>query len=169
MPHAIEADCVFPTDFKSCVFNMFPYYPSADINPVTEYFAPLVWTDTVLFHVALQLSAYHLEKITVARDNSQSSRLMTECLKLLQARVHCSPEISLSDETIAAVAGLAAIEVSSVKLEFVQPFLRYIQFEKGNMRMVETHMRGLRRMLDLRGGISAIRLSNPTIANIVFW
>jgi len=75
--------------------------------------------------------------------------------------------MSLSDETIAAVAGLAAIEVSSVKLEFVEPFLRYIQLEKGNMRMVETHMRGLRRMLDLRGGISAIRLSNPTIANIV--
>jgi len=124
MPHASEADCTFPTDFKSCVFNMFPYYPTADINPVTEYFAPLVWTDTVLFHVALQLSAYHWEKITAARDNSQSSKLMTECLKLLQARVHCSPEISLSDETVAAVAGLAAIEVSAVKVELVEPFLK---------------------------------------------
>lgn len=90
---------------------MFPYYPTADINPVTEYFAPLVWTDEVLFHVALQLSAYHLEKVGAASGNLHSSRLMTECLHLLQDRVRSPPDLSLSDETVAAVAGLAAVEV----------------------------------------------------------
>lgn len=90
---------------------MFPYYPTADINPVTEYYAPLVWRDTVLFHVALQLSACHLEKIGMTSDTELSSHLMKECLRLLQDRIRC-PSDSLCDETFAAVAGLAAVDVS---------------------------------------------------------
>ena len=34
--------------------------------------------------------------------------------------------------------------------------------------MAQTHMVGLRQMLELRGGISAVRQTNPTIANIIF-
>lgn len=34
--------------------------------------------------------------------------------------------------------------------------------------MVQTHMAGMKRILDLRGGLNAIRQSNPLIANTVF-
>lgn len=41
--------------------------------------------------------------------------------------------------------------------------------EKGNVRMVQLHMRGLQRTIFLRGGLNALRRSNGMIANIVFW
>ena len=82
------------------------------INPVTEFYAPLIWTDTVLFNVTLQLSSFHMEKIQSQSRCPLPTRLMAECLRLLQARVNEPPERAVSDETIAAVAGLAALEVS---------------------------------------------------------
>lgn len=42
------------------------------------------------------------------------------------------------------------------------------QLEKGNMRMVRTHMEGLKRMTDLRGGLNSMRRSNAMVANFVF-
>ncbi|KAI9658306.1 MAG: hypothetical protein M1821_002439 [Bathelium mastoideum] len=136
--------------FTSLVFNMFPYYPAPGKNPQTEYYAPLVWTDPVLFNVTLQLSAFHLEKLH-GRGYEHSSRLQAESIRLLRERVEDHPETCAHDQTISAVAGLAAIE-----------------HEKGNMRMVQMHIDGLKRMVIVRGGLGAIRMSNAMVANIVF-
>jgi hypothetical protein len=35
--------------------------------------------------------------------------------------------------------------------------------------MLRIHMNGLARMIDLRGGLNAIRLTSPMTANWVFW
>ena len=35
--------------------------------------------------------------------------------------------------------------------------------------MLRMHLDGLKRMLDIRGGLDAIRDTNPMIANSVFW
>jgi hypothetical protein len=100
-------------DFSTCVFNMFPFYPVPGKNPQTKYYAPIIYTDAVLFHVTLQLAAMHLEKVQGRKDVRQSKALMVECIRLLRERVEessCSL-VAVSDQTISAVAGLAAIEV----------------------------------------------------------
>ncbi|KAF4624750.1 hypothetical protein G7Y89_g13423 [Cudoniella acicularis] len=58
----------------------------------------------------------------------------------------------ISDETISAVATLAGIE-----------------HENGNLKMLRMHINGLKRMIELRGGLDAIRQTNPMVANTVFW
>jgi hypothetical protein len=35
--------------------------------------------------------------------------------------------------------------------------------------MLKMHMEGLKRMISIRGGLGAIRETNPMIANSVFW
>jgi hypothetical protein len=44
-----------------------------------------------------------------------------------------------------------------------------MKHEKGSLRLSRIHVTGLRRMLEVRGGLEAIRISNPTIANVLFW
>jgi hypothetical protein len=97
--------------FKTRLFNIFPYCPTLDINPVTEFYAPLIWGDAVLFPVTLLSSDHHIESINPCPGHSQFPKLMSETLQLLQERVNIGEEVRLSDETIAAVAGLAAIDV----------------------------------------------------------
>lgn len=101
------------SDFSTCIFNMFPWYPAPGKNPQTKYYAPLIYSDPLLFHVTLQLSALHLEKVESRRSFQQSKQLMAECLRLLRQRIE-TPDVfgmTYSDQTLSAVAGLAAIEV----------------------------------------------------------
>ena len=91
-----------------------------------------------------------------------------ECVKLLQDRFNfergdCS---GTSDETLLAVAGLAVFEVS--RLTTILSLTDTWQYLRRHCRMVQTHMAGMKRILDLRGGLNSIRKSNPLIANIVF-
>ena len=43
------------------------------------------------------------------------------------------------------------------------------QHEKGNVRMLHMHIDGLKRMISIRGGLNAIRETNPMVANAIFW
>ena len=95
---------------------MFPYYPAPGVNPVIEFYAPLIWMDEVLFHATLQLSGYSLKKLQPLAPVTGCSNFLPETLRLLQERVDEQSERAISNETIAAVAGLAALEVS----EFIQ-------------------------------------------------
>ncbi|PQE29651.1 C6 transcription factor protein [Rutstroemia sp. NJR-2017a BBW] len=96
-----------------------------------------------------EFSAMRLEKQQGQR-RAATIELGRECIRLLKTRVE--KEALVSDQTISAVAMLAAIE-----------------HEKGNVRMMRMHMAGLSRMVDLVGGLNAIRERNPMIANSVFW
>jgi hypothetical protein len=71
-----------------------------------------VCTDSVLFHVILQLSALDLESLKGQNDGTHSNLLKRECMRLLRHRVQ-DPVLGSSDQTIGAVTLLAAIEVSS--------------------------------------------------------
>ncbi|KAM3085842.1 hypothetical protein ACMFMG_002900 [Clarireedia jacksonii] len=134
---------------QNAVYTCFPWQPKSDTNPTTNFFVPLIWGDTVLFHAILQFSAMHLEKQQSHRQVA-TIELGRECIRLLRDRVE--KEALVSDKTISAVAVLAAIE-----------------HEKGNLRMMKMHMAGLSRMLELAGGLNAVRERNPMIANSVFW
>ncbi|ORY02260.1 hypothetical protein BCR34DRAFT_84241 [Clohesyomyces aquaticus] len=142
------ADQYSRADFQTTVYTTFPFYPSPSIDPQAEFYAPLIYTDALLYYVTLQLSAMHLENLSQSTRKLVSKRLMGECLILLRERVE---RCTVSDETLAGVTGLIGVE-----------------HQKGNVRVVQTHMRGLQRMLQLRGGLNAIRRSNGMVANIVF-
>ena len=100
--------------FSSHIFNIFPYYPTPLINPVLEYFAPLITKDTVLFHVTLLSSAFRLERRFPPKERLRYRRLFKVSIELLQNRINEPFPNCVSDETLAAVAGLAIIEVNFV-------------------------------------------------------
>lgn len=107
-----------PLDFQTTVYTIFPFYPSATINPQAEFYSPLIYTDALLYHVTLQLSVCHLEKLGRSRRKVQSKKLMGECLRLLRQRVESQEDgRGVSDETIAGVAGLVGIEVCAFAVE----------------------------------------------------
>ena len=81
------------------------------MNPVLEFFAPLITKDTVLFHVTLLISAFRLEQHLPPKERVRCIRLSKICMDLIQDRINEPFPICVSDETLAAVAGLAIIEV----------------------------------------------------------
>ncbi|TVY52381.1 Sterol uptake control protein 2 [Lachnellula cervina] len=150
--HVAGVDVLMKYYLHNAVYECFPWQPASDTNPTTKFYVPVVWRDRVLFHAALQLSAMRLQK-SQAHSDIDSRQISGECIRLLRDRIESSNNITqVSDETISAVATLAAIE-----------------HERGNMKMLRMHLDGLKRMLDIRGGLSAIRDTNPMIANSVFW
>ena len=88
---------------------------------------------------------------TVSKDRARSKKLNAECIRLLQKRINAESPECISDTTLCAIAALTNIENS-----------------KGNLRHAQMHLTGLKRILDIRGGLGAIRRSHATIANIVF-
>lgn len=90
---------------------MFPFMPIAGVNPVAEFYIPLVWSDGLLFHVTLLLSAYRLQRLDATNSDGRVVRLALQCMKMLKDRVSGPLNDGVSDETLSAVAGLAAIEV----------------------------------------------------------
>jgi len=99
-------------DLKTAVYRCFPWQPPSETNPTTNYYVPLVWSDPVLFHATLHLTALRLENIQIHRPKFNSGQLTAECIRLLRNRVEKSNLAEgVSDTTISAVATLAAIEV----------------------------------------------------------
>ncbi|OQV00918.1 Fungal specific transcription factor domain-containing protein [Cladophialophora immunda] len=152
-PPSLEPDInlLMGTYFSSHIFNVFPYYPTPTLNPVLEFFAPLVTKDVALFHVTLLVSAFRLEQHLSPRERVRCIRLSKICMDLIQNRINEPFPDCVSDETLAAVAGVAVVE-----------------HEKGSLRLSRIHVTGLKQMLEVRGGLAAIRISNPTVANMLF-
>ncbi|KAE8449810.1 hypothetical protein EG329_007286 [Mollisiaceae sp. DMI_Dod_QoI] len=157
-------------NLKTAIYTSFPWQPPSPTNPTTTFYLPLIFSDVVLFHATLQLSAWRLEsRQQQAQQPAQNQRpgakqggifaqLAAECIRLLRERVENEDAAGggmgtgTSDQTISAVATLAAIE-----------------HERGNMRMLRMHLEGLKRMVGIRGGLNAIRETNAMVANSVFW
>lgn len=76
-----------------------------------KYYAPLVNKDHLLFHVALLLSASDIERAQPPATRLRCRRLEPLCVQLLQQRINAPLPESVSDETLAAVSGLASFEV----------------------------------------------------------
>ena len=62
------------------------------------------------------------------------------------------PIAGTNDHTLVAIASLAAME-----------------HDAGNMRALDMHLEGLKRVVELRGGLDTIRSTNAMAANVVFW
>lgn len=76
---------------------------------------------------------------------------MEDCVSLVRQKIN-DPVSALQDETMNSVVTLAAIE-----------------YGKGNMDVSTMHIDGLKRMVQLRGGINNVKLVSPLTARMVSW
>ncbi|KAK4679207.1 hypothetical protein QC764_202080 [Podospora pseudoanserina] len=131
----------------------FQYYP-LDLSPTSNPFLVSWWPqalgDPALFHVSLQTACLD-EELLAQRGFQASTVLMADSVALLRRKVEDSA-LAVQDGTMNSVITLAAIE-----------------FGKGNTRVSEMHVAGVKRLVDLRGGISSVRRTSPLTARMVSW
>ncbi|TKA74133.1 hypothetical protein B0A55_06832 [Friedmanniomyces simplex] len=144
---APSVDALMAHYLTTLAYRSFPFYAS---RPLIEIWWPFVRADDVLFHVVLLLSGLDREHLQQQHDSVHSRHLLDQCLSLLNARI-LTPE-GMNDGTLVAIASLAAME-----------------HDRGNMRALDMHLEGLKRVVELRGGLDAIRATNSMAANVVFW
>jgi hypothetical protein len=113
--HDMKKLMILYADLGNAVYKCFPWQPASKTNPTTAFFVPLVWRDEVLFHAILQFSAARMENEILKQCGINTALLSVKCIRLLRDRVENSDTeggAGLKDETISAVATLAAVEVS---------------------------------------------------------
>ncbi|KAJ5783411.1 transcriptional regulator family: Fungal Specific TF [Penicillium psychrosexuale] len=131
----------------------FQYYPldlNATSNPFLISWWPLALGDPALFHVSLQTAC--LDEELLAQKGFQTSELlMADSVALLRRKVEYM-SLAVQDGTMNSVITLATIE-----------------FGKGNIKVGEMHVNGLKKLVDMRGGINAVRQTSPLTARMISW
>ncbi|KAJ5291742.1 hypothetical protein N7478_000993 [Penicillium angulare] len=131
----------------------FQYYPldmSATSNPFLVSWWPLALGDPALFHVSLQTAC--LDEELLAQKGFQSSELlMADSVALLRRKVE-NTSLAVQDGTMNSVITLAAIE-----------------FGKGNIDVSKVHVDGVKKLVDMRGGINSVRQTSPLTARMISW
>ncbi|KAJ5597977.1 hypothetical protein N7537_008061 [Penicillium hordei] len=131
----------------------FQYYPldlNATSNPFLISWWPLALGDPALFHVSLQTAC--LDEELLAQKGFQTSELlMADSVALLRRKVKYM-SLAVQDGTMNSVITLATIE-----------------FGKGNTKVGEMHVNGLKKLVDMRGGINAVRQTSPLTARMISW
>ncbi|KAJ6287484.1 hypothetical protein J3E71DRAFT_358324 [Bipolaris maydis] len=131
----------------------FQYYP-LDLetwsNPFVVSWWPLALNDPALFHVSLQTASLDLD-LKAQNGVENSELLMADSIALVRRRVE-DQSLACRDETIDSVVTLAAIE-----------------FGKGNTTVSSMHIEGVKKMVQIRGGIHALKLTSPLTARMVAW
>lgn len=120
-------------------------------NPLIKGLWPLVQSDAFFFNVILQVSAVELEYLQGRPNTFHSEKYTSESIHMLRKRI-LDPTTAASNETISAVATLATLE-----------------YGKKNMVTMKMHVGGLKRMIDMRGGLSKVRESSQTTATMTHW
>ncbi|KAL2784932.1 hypothetical protein BJX66DRAFT_315855 [Aspergillus keveii] len=131
----------------------FQYYPldlNASSNPFLVSWWPLALGDPALFHVSLQTACLD-EELLAQRGFHASEILMADSVALLRRKVE-DPSLAVQDGTMNSVITLAAIE-----------------FGKGNTQVSQMHVDGVKKLVDMRGGINAVRQTSPLTARMVSW
>ncbi|KAJ5218505.1 Protein of unknown function DUF3468 [Penicillium cinerascens] len=131
----------------------FQYYPldlNATSNPFIVSWWPLALGDPALFHVSLQTAC--LDEELLAQKGFQSSEiLMADSVALLRRKIG-NTSLAAQDGTMNSVITLATIE-----------------YGKGNNEIAEMHIDGVKRLVDMRGGINSVRQTSPLTARMVSW
>ncbi|KAF3480343.1 uncharacterized protein GIQ15_05690 [Arthroderma uncinatum] len=131
----------------------FQYYPldlNATSNPFLISWWPLALGDPALFHVSLQTACLD-EELLAQKGFQTSDLLMADSVALLRRKVE-DTTLAVQDGTINSVITLAAIE-----------------FGKGNTKVCEMHVEGVKRLINMRGGINSVRQTSPLTARMVSW
>ncbi|OQE43386.1 hypothetical protein PENCOP_c003G05869 [Penicillium coprophilum] len=131
----------------------FQYYPldlNATSNPFLISWWPLALGDPALFHVSLQTAC--LDEELLAQKGFQTSELlMADSVALLRRKVEYI-SLAVQDGTMNSIITLATIE-----------------FGKGNVKIGQMHVNGLKKLVDMRGGINAVRQTSPLTARMISW
>ncbi|KXG50951.1 Protein of unknown function DUF3468 [Penicillium griseofulvum] len=131
----------------------FQYYPldlNATSNPFLISWWPLALGDPALFHVSLQTACLD-EELQAQKGFQTSELLMADSVALLRRKVEYM-SLAVQDGTMNSVITLATIE-----------------FGKGNIKVGEMHVNGLKKLVDMRGGINAVRQTSPLTARMISW
>jgi hypothetical protein len=131
----------------------FQYYPlDLDItsNPFVVSWWPLALADPTLFHVSLQTASLDLD-LRAQKGFAKSELLMADSVSLVRLKI-TNPMEALQDETLNSIITLAAIE-----------------YGKGNTDVSALHIDGVKRLVQLRGGIHKVKSQNPLTARMVAW
>ncbi|KAE9366220.1 hypothetical protein N431DRAFT_352569 [Stipitochalara longipes BDJ] len=131
----------------------FQYYP-LDLNPSSNPFVtswwPLALTDPALFHVTLQTASWD-DELHARKGFAHSELLMKDSVSLLRHKIQ-DQSLAFQDATMNAVVTLAAIEHG-----------------KGNLQVSKVHIDGVKRMVDVRGGLFNVKQTSPLTARMVPW
>ncbi|KAI9900982.1 hypothetical protein N3K66_005244 [Trichothecium roseum] len=131
----------------------FQYYPldlGTTTNPFLTSWWPLALGDPALFHVSLQTACLD-EEYLAQRGFRSSDILMAESVALLRRKIE-DPSLAVQDGTMNSIITLAAIE-----------------FGKGHFATAKLHVDGVKRLVDMRGGIDSVRQTSPLTARMVSW
>ncbi|KAJ5677604.1 uncharacterized protein N7477_003237 [Penicillium maclennaniae] len=131
----------------------FQYYPldlNATSNPFLVSWWPLALGDPALFHVSLQTAC--LDEELLAQNGFRSSEiLMADSVALLRRKIE-NASLAVQDGTMNSVITLATIE-----------------FGKGNNKIAEMHVEGVKQLVHMRGGINSVRQTSPLTARMISW
>jgi hypothetical protein len=152
----------------------FQYYPldlSATSNPFLISWWPLALGDPALFHVSLQTACLDEER-SAQKGFHGSELLMADSVALLRRKVE-DTSLAVQDGTMNSVITLATIEVRSSpffsRLFNQSLIFPFSQYGKGNIQVSEMHVDGVKKMVNMRGGINAVRQTSPLTARMVSW
>lgn len=119
-------------------------------NPFVVSWWPLALADPTLFHVSLQTASLDLD-LRAQKGFANSEILMADSVSLVRRKITDSAG-ALQDETLDSIITLAAIECG-----------------KGNTDVSALHIDGVKRLVQLRGGINRVKSTSPLTARMVAW
>ena len=131
------------------------YSPNHSGVIVWERFYRFVFTDPVLLTVALLITIRYRLECLGYRNRERDFIQVLQLEEFLIQRVNTAlqePERAVSDPMLVTVALCAAYEVKN-----------------GNSDAYHIHMKGLMRMIDLRGGLGALYESDPYLERMLIW
>lgn len=105
-------------------------------------------------------------------DPAESLLLRTQSIEVVNERLG-KPQQEVSDATIGAVASMIAYEVSALP-SLRKSHLRTankgwrIKANNGSLQALETHIMGLKRMINIRGGLEKANISQPVL-RLIAW
>jgi hypothetical protein len=102
---------------------------------------------------------------------------MADSVSLLRRKIQ-DVSLAVQDGTMNSVITLATIEVSSPSslcdsqrktCSKLVTDAQNRQFGKGNIEVSRTHVEGVKRLVNLRGGINSVRQTSPLTARMISW
>ncbi|KAI1301032.1 hypothetical protein F5Y03DRAFT_217833 [Xylaria venustula] len=147
---------VFPTKLEPYMLDLLKYYvqvvwrdfykleATVGCNPMADFWMPLAFQDAALLHTFIGCADAWISGYGTERNVARETRHLQETILIVNDRLK-SPTSTVSKETIAIVAGMALIEKGL-----------------GRHEHWRIHMRGLRRLVELVGGLETLS-SEPLV------